>query len=432
MKIILEHFYNVLESILLVFFVSSYFDVRNKYSKTVGIGITFIVILLSEELINMFEIPWQAVLIGLTLIIAVMAEFFYSGSMLEHLFLSIIAVTLLAVVDVVLFTTISHVLGVSYGDLVVRSTSARFFTVLIIKTVYFIICSLIVTFKKKKAILLRKGDIIILSATLIVSCIVILLFRNIIFEIDSHYITFLIALFCILLLNIGQYYILLYISKKNINEKNVTLLQKQIEMQTQSISLLEEKYDETAKLRHDFKNYVSCALNLAETDEKQKLIDYLNELADTRINSISSYINLKRKVLGAVINSKLGVANNKGYAMQCIITDELETISEIDLGIIIANLLDNAIEACDKNIGNSEILVKMWSNEGYYCIEISNTVETDVLENNPELKTNKESKELHGIGLKSVRGIVEKYDGILNFNQKSNRFYVYILLKKQI
>ena len=50
-------------------------------------------------------------------------------------------------------------------------------------------------------------------------------------------------------------------------------------------------------------------------------------------------------------------------------------------------------------------MLKIWSDAGYYCIEVSNTVEIDVLDENPNLFTSKSNKELHGVGLKSVRDI---------------------------
>ena len=111
---------------------------------------------------------------------------------------------------------------------------------------------------------------------------------------------------------------------------------------------------------------------------------------------------------------------------------ELKNISDIDIGILIANLFDNAIEACEKNKNKSEIVIKIWESGSYYCIKIVNTVETDILINNPNLVTSKKNKKIHGIGINSVRDIVHKYNGIMNFEQKSDKFYVYISLNNCI
>ena len=117
--------------------------------------------------------------------------------------------------------------------------------------------------------------------------------------------------------------------------------------------------------------------------------------------------------------------------MQCYILSEFESISDMDIGILLANLLDNAIEACEKNIKTSEITVKTWTEAGYYFLEICNTVESDVLGDNPYLETNKIDSEFHGVGLRSVRDIVNKYDGMMSFKQKGNIFHVYVSLEKK-
>ena len=207
-------------------------------------------------------------------------------------------------------------------------------------------------------------------------------------------------------------------------------MQKQLELQSESIQALEQKYDETAKIRHDIKNYLSLALGMAEQKNYDVLVQFLENLSNEKINSITSYINTKRSVLGAVLNSKLSKAKSLSIDMQCYILSELESISDMDLGILFANLLDNAIEACEKNKVQSEIIVKTWTEAGYYFLEICNTVESDILSHNPKLETDKADSGFHGVGLRSVKDIVKKYDGMMNFNQRGNTFYVYVSLEK--
>ena len=162
------------------------------------------------------------------------------------------------------------------------------------------------------------------------------------------------------------------------------------------------------------------------------MITYLSELSDEKLNAISGYIKTQRNVLGAVLNTKMSKAEQMGIRMQCYLLSEMETVSDVDAGILLANLLDNALEACEKNREQSEILLKIWSDSGYYCLEISNTVESEILVDNPDLKTNKENKNLHGLGLQSVKDIVNKYEGVISFEQKTGRFFVYVSLAKSI
>lgn len=430
MNYIIELFYNVIESLLFTGFIAAYFEVKQKYSKKVTITISFSLIFGMITLMTILDPSWVITLSIFILYLVCILEFFYKGTLLEHLLISIIASSLLAFIDVCVLTLFSKILGVEYRELVTQSSISRFLVVLITKSVYLIFVSIIVSFKRKYAIMLHRVELFMISSTLSVSCILISIVRNIIYNTKEHYNAFFIILLCVLLLNIGQYYTMIYISMKNLKEKSISLMQKQIEMQEDSIRNLEVKYDETEKIRHDMKSHISCALKLAEQGDIKELINYLNEISEDKINKIVSHVKTERRILGAVINSKLGMAESKGFDMKCVILNEMDNIKDIDAGVLLANLLDNAIEACEKNYGHSEIMLKIWSNAGYYCIEISNTVERDVLAENPNLFTSKSNKELHGIGLKSVKDVVEKYNGMMNFKQKANTFYAYVSLEK--
>lgn len=142
---------------------------------------------------------------------------------------------------------------------------------------------------------------------------------------------------------------------------------------------------------------------------------YLSEFTDKRIKPAKPYVILKRSALGAVVNSKLSEAKNLNIQTKCIIQNELDDIDELDLAILLANLLDNAIEACVQNKDTSDILLKIWCDSGFHCMELSNTIESDVLLNNPNLKTSKKDSEVHGIGLQTIKDIVSQNNGIITF-----------------
>lgn len=432
MNYFLEGLYTFIESALVTIFISLYFDLKLKISKPADIGLSFLIILGFDSFATVFDWPWTTVLILFVSTVMIVLEIFFKGSLLEHLLIAIIAVSLLALTDVCVITLLSKLFDVEYKKLVRQSDVLRFFAVMVIKIMYLLIVSIIISIKRKYTILFHKIEYLLISSTLIISGIMISLVRNIIYTSRQNYVTFLIILLCAVLINIIQYCTIIYISNKNISEKNMTMMRKQLEMQNESIKILEKKYDENSKIRHDMKNFISCALNLAENGESEELINYLRELSQSKIGNMKDYVLIERKTIGAVINSKMGIAEQDGIDVKCIILDEMNNVSDIDAGILLANLLDNALEACAKNLGHSEIILKIWSKAGYYCIEISNTVETDVLKYNPNLFTSKKDKSIHGIGLKSVRDIVEKYNGMINFSQSDNKFRVCVSLSKEV
>lgn len=430
MEIVIEEIYNLIEAIMLAWFVTSYFKTNNKFQNKTAKLIVFTLIFIQINIVSILGLHWVFTLIISSVSLLGISTLLLKGTPSERIVISSTAILLLALSDICAFTFIGKLLGVDYKLLVIDNTFSRFLAVSTSKVLYLIVASIILFFKKKYSIFVHKREAVLIIITLLISGLLISLIRNIIYEQRRYYNIFLVVLLCVLLLNVIIYYAMIYIGKKNADEKDYSLMQKQLELQSESIQALEQKYDETAKIRHDIKNYLSLALGMAEQKNYDDLVQFLESLSNEKINSITSYINTKRSVLGAVLNSKLSKAKSLSIDMQCYILSELESISDMDLGILFANLLDNAIEACEKNKVQSEIIVKTWTEAGYYFLEICNTVESDILSHNPKLETDKADSGFHGVGLRSVKDIVKKYDGMMNFNQRGNTFYVYVSLEK--
>ena len=102
-------------------------------------------------------------------------------------------------------------------------------------------------------------------------------------------------------------------------------------------------------------------------------------------------------------------------------------IDEADIVVLFGNLLDNAIEAAEKTV-DKHIIIEFGIKAAYLSIVVSNTVIASVLRTNPNLETTKNDKYIHGIGLRSVHNIVEKYDGLIDFFEEDNYFGCHVML----
>lgn len=79
---------------------------------------------------------------------------------------------------------------------------------------------------------------------------------------------------------------------------------------------------------------------------------------------------------------------------------------------------------------NSEVVLQIEEKGGYLNILVKNKFEKSVLKENPKLVTTKKEKQHHGLGIRSMKTITEKYHGVLDFYEKENYFYCRSLLKK--
>lgn len=167
--------------------------------------------------------------------------------------------------------------------------------------------------------------------------------------------------------------------------------------------------------------------NYMEHNEYDKAQQYLENIV-TPLEELSNYTFCDSQVLNLVLNVKGYEANQKGVRFWADIESRLcRKIDENDLGIIFFNLLDNAIEACDK-IENKEkwIHVAIKKKKQVMIIKIENSIEKQIIMKDGKYVTEKHNKAIHGLGLQSVKSLVEKYDGEVHCSHTEEIFTVVI------
>ena len=96
-------------------------------------------------------------------------------------------------------------------------------------------------------------------------------------------------------------------------------------------------------------------------------------------------------------------------------------IIEDDMVIILGNILDNAIEACQK-VENGRIHITGNYDRSVINIDITNSYNGEINKSDDVFVTSKDNKEEHGLGLLSVKSTIEKYNGVVEFNYDDRNF----------
>jgi signal transduction histidine kinase len=213
--------------------------------------------------------------------------------------------------------------------------------------------------------------------------------------------------------------------------KKSTLIQQQLQYQTQYFKELSDKYKLSNKTVHDTKNQlfaISAAISDNNVDMAKSKIDELCKNAAGGENSIRT----GNDALDALINTKYN--NNKELNIKFkhnIVIHSKNQIDNIDLCIIVGNALDNAIEACSKIDRNTEkeIVLKIRQVKEYLAIEMTNPTSENIEKVNGRLVSGKKEKELHGFGMQSMEEIVNKYNGNLSYSQNNGLFSLKIYVQ---
>lgn len=112
----------------------------------------------------------------------------------------------------------------------------------------------------------------------------------------------------------------------------------------------------------------------------------------------------------------------------------IDFISEIDIKdndmcVLLANLLDNAIEACEKVEEERRLIyLRIKRQNQMLLIFIKNAIQERETEKREFFKTSKKNKELHGLGIKCIDNVIQKYDGHKEYSIQKDNFELYISL----
>ena len=133
--------------------------------------------------------------------------------------------------------------------------------------------------------------------------------------------------------------------------------------------------------------------------------------------------------LDFVINSKKLEMNKSEIDFELEVDLYEIPLKDADLGVILGNLLDNAIEAAEKcELSKRKIFLRICNPNEMFLLCLRNSSMQIPLVVDDRFVTTKEDKYAHGLGVESVKRIVDKYNGNINFQYDDEHFEVDILI----
>jgi signal transduction histidine kinase len=439
---IFEMFINLLYGVVFTQFIIRYFGYKEKIRyKKIFAGI-LILLLFSAITINNILFPYYE---GYRGIVYIMIVFGFSwlvlkGNIFEKIFISLLENVLLLIVSTLVVPTISHIFRADISDiLTMESSGGRFIVIVLAIIIYSFTLELVIFIKRKNNELKLKQWIIILCVPLISSILMISIFESGISEQESliYLVSNIVSIVSILILNVLTYFIISELAQNNKIETEYKMLKQSKSYEEKNIEDIQKIYDEARVIRHDAKYRNDCIIgelqNIPDISPAQQVqIDKIKKSLidlDEQILKINHKVITGNSVIDNILNYKINSAQTAGIEVSYYIDNSSPIeIPNIDICRVFGNLLDNAAEACQYVEKNKNIEIRMYRKKVYRCIMVSNTINGSVLKTNPNLFSTKSEKDIHGFGLKSIKKIVEKYDGFFNFYESDSRIFFEVLL----
>ena len=386
-------------------------------------------LLFATDMAGTFGIANETFLISSCLLIEIaFSTIFLKGNIFEKILISVINYVLVYFINLPVMSAISAITGIPMLQLQMSQNVERVVCLFITKILYFAVTQFILSFRKKEEYHFSRNEwIMILSAFMITLLIGISMYMITVGGKTTEYIYVAVTL----LISCLDAVIFIFLRKMNRTsqiEKERDIMEIQLQRQQDEMQRLQQQYEEISILRHDFRNGIDCLCGMIEQGDCSGALAYAKRFKERKVNTILSQVQCSSTMLNAVVNAKFNDAQSKGIDTSLRLVVQIPHDLEFDLSIMLSNLLDNAIEACEKNPSNAQILLTISEEAGYYRIVVRNTIAASVLKKNQELKTEKANKKLHGWGLRSVTDLVSKRNGLIDFYEKEGMFYVDILL----
>lgn len=214
-------------------------------------------------------------------------------------------------------------------------------------------------------------------------------------------------------------------------QKNIVESEAILERVKNEISLYKsasDNFEEQKRKSHEFNNHIVAIKGLLEQGQIKQLQEYVSVIAG-RGKIYSDAINTYHAVINAIINTKYEEARKKDITFIMQVSDLSGiTIKDEDIVVLLSNLLNNAIEACEK-AKKKIIKLKFVIDDNQIILSVKNTISAMPVSVDGELVSSKnDEEESHGIGMKNIVEVIEKYSGRYVIDYDEQWFFISMII----
>ena len=196
----------------------------------------------------------------------------------------------------------------------------------------------------------------------------------------------------------------------------------------------EQFYTRIRGLKHEMRGHLTNIKGLAQSGEYASLEDYISKM-DESMSGFALTLQTGNPVADVIVNDIRRQSLDLGIRFQVEFHyPDPRAYDAFDVGIILQNLLQNAVEACEKVGEDERFIVLTGTRKGrFFLIEVKNSFADEVVfgQDGLPVTTKQEDASMHGIGLANVRREAEKYMGELELKAVQQEFFATVLLQER-
>lgn len=431
-QIVIEFLTNVFQSCAVTYFLIKCLGVKSNEKKPILEYITGITVtLVYLEILNKITYFESIGVFAYLIISMFFSVFLLKGSITEKIFYNLLMIACIVFSSFLGTGVVGMITGLDYLKVILHGSANRYAAIILVQIFLCILFALIIKLKKRLLVSDSKYMKIffLIPILSVIICCFILYRENQNYTV--HVVYTLLSIIGIFAVDITSLVLLTMehkIYREKMSERMLIDAYKQKEKDVEEIKAIKQESD---KSRHEITKIFTIAAELLNSGQNEKAAEFINKFISDRKMPQESYIYCDNIILNYLLNRKIGQCNENDIYVKCFINGHVDGIEDVDMYILFANLIDNAIESC-LLAENKQISLTVYANDESVELEIGNSTKGNILADNPEMNTTKADKELHGYGLQNIRDVVLRYHGSIRYSMMNENFIICKIKLKKI
>ena len=202
----------------------------------------------------------------------------------------------------------------------------------------------------------------------------------------------------------------------------------QVTQATREIASLRESERRASTYRHDLRHHMQYLAGCIENGRTEQAQAYIREVC-AEIESQKVRVFCENETVNLILSAFAGRAEESGVPLRVRAeVPHFIPVAETDLCVLLSNALENALHACQRLRQTGEpcdIELVVYEKSGKFFLQVTNTCPPGVTFEKGLPVTREPG---HGIGVRSICAIAERYNGMYSFSEKDGRFVLRVSL----
>ncbi len=228
---------------------------------------------------------------------------------------------------------------------------------------------------------------------------------------------------CLLLLSVNISSVTLFqkLVLLNEEERKRSILENEMRQMQREIAEIQDIYADMRGLRHDMRSHlesIAAVIGRNGGKEREELEHYIGKMEET-VSRLDFSYQTGNPITDVILHQKKQEAQKQGISFQADFTyPGKKQIDVYDIGIVLNNALENAMEAVSKMEGKKEIRVRSYQKGSLFFLEVVNDFSGRLaMDRETGLPvSSKEDGQRHGLGMENIQRCARKYRGDLDIS----------------